>query len=79
MSFIQPVNNGRKSEFRPYKQFQPDSPYNYTGEYLNRTSNLPHGRGIKIWGNGDKYEGDFKMGLRHGHGKITYFTVLHRL
>ena len=31
-----------------------------------------HGRGIMKWREGDKYEGEWKDGLRHGQG--TYFS-----
>ena len=31
----------------------------------------PHGRGVMSWRNGEKYEGEFRNGLRHGQG--TYY------
>lgn len=37
----------------------------YKGEWLQ---NKHHGFGIKTWANGNQYEGEFKMGMRDGHG-----------
>merc|ERR1711993_19322 len=33
---------------------------------------MAHGKGLMRWRNGDKYEGEFLNGLRHGKG--TYFS-----
>jgi len=41
----------------------------YKGGWLN---NKHHGFGIKIWANGNKYEGEFANGMRHGRG--TFWT-----
>ncbi len=37
----------------------------YKGEWLH---NKHHGFGIKTWSNGNVYEGEFKEGMRDGHG-----------
>lgn len=36
------------------------------GTYLNSKF---HGKGIYLWQNGSKYEGDFLNGVREGKGK----------
>ena len=43
----------------------------YKGEVKN---NLPHGKGVMNFKNGDKYEGYFLKGLRHGKGKDEFHT-----
>ena len=40
----------------------------YSGDICE---NKPHGRGICIYKNGYKYEGEFEMGVKHGFGVIT--------
>lgn len=37
----------------------------YTGEIVN---DLPHGKGIQIWSDGAKYEGNWKFGKANGYG-----------
>ena len=33
--------------------------------------NLPHNKGIYLWFNGTKYEGEFEKGFRVGRGIMT--------
>jgi hypothetical protein len=37
----------------------------YRGEYKD---GRPHGRGYKIWADGDWYEGEWRHGRQHGRG-----------
>ena len=37
----------------------------FTGEMLG---NKPNGKGITVYPNGDKYEGEYKKGKRQGYG-----------
>ena len=41
----------------------------YEGDFVNKKA---HGKGMMRWNQGDKYEGDWQEGLRHGEG--TYFS-----
>merc|ERR1712223_691 len=41
----------------------------YEGDFVNKKA---HGKGMMRWNQGDKYEGDWQEGLRHGQG--TYFS-----
>jgi hypothetical protein len=34
---------------------------------------VKHGYGVKIWANGDRYEGEWREGTKHG----KYFSVLY--
>ena len=43
----------------------------YEGEILN---GVPDGEGIYTWYNVEKYVGEFRKGLFHGHGKFTYLS-----
>ncbi len=43
----------------------------YEGEILN---GVPDGEGIYTWYNVEKYVGEFRKGLFHGHGRITYLS-----
>ena len=38
----------------------------YEGQFVNKKA---HGKGTMRWNQGDKYEGDWKEGLRHGKGE----------
>ena len=42
----------------------------YSGEFKN---DLPHGKGINIWPNGNVYEGECENGKRNGMG--VYFNI----
>jgi len=33
---------------------------------------MKHGRGVKVWPNGDRYEGDFAEDRKHGRGTYTW-------
>merc|ERR1712167_126525 len=35
---------------------------------------LRSGKGIQVWGNGDKYDGDWQEGLRNGEGCMNYIN-----
>ena len=35
-------------------------------------NDLKHGKGIFTFNNGEKYEGDYRMGKRNGNGIIIY-------
>merc|ERR1712146_272366 len=37
---------------------------NWLGQY--------HGHWVKIWANGDKYDGEWKNGKKEGHGVLTW-------
>ena len=41
----------------------------YEGGFVSKKA---HGKGMMRWNQGDKYEGDWKEGLRHGEGE--YFS-----
>ena len=41
----------------------------YEGDFVNKKA---HGKGMMRWNQGDKYEGEWKDGLRHGKGE--YFS-----
>ena len=41
----------------------------YEGDFVNKKA---HGKGMMRWNQGDKYEGEWKDGLRHGRG--IYFS-----
>ncbi len=43
--------------------------FSFEGEFQN---NMPHGRGIGIFSNGEKYVGEFKDGKRNGQGIYTW-------
>ena len=52
----------------------------YEGQFVNKKA---HGKGTMRWNQGDKYEGDWKDGLRHGKGEywskvscFDYYTVV---
>jgi hypothetical protein len=45
------------------------SEYQYTGLCRNGE---PHGKGWKVWANGDSYKGAFRQGLREGRGFHKY-------
>ncbi|MBN2864244.1 MAG: hypothetical protein JXN62_13835 [Bacteroidales bacterium] len=40
----------------------------YTGSF---TKGFPNGKGVYIWASGDKYEGEWHMGIREGEGTYT--------
>ena len=42
---------------------------NYTDEFRN---NVPHGKGIQIWSNGDRFEGTWINGKQEGYGIMHY-------
>ena len=39
----------------------------YVGSVIYGT--LPHGKGAVLWASGERYEGEFHLGLRHGWGR----------
>ena len=41
----------------------------YEGDFVNKKA---HGKGMMRWNQGDKYEGEWQEGLRHGQG--LYFS-----
>ena len=49
----------------------------YEGQFVNKKA---HGKGTMRWNQGDKYEGDWKEGLRHGKGeywsKVSLFDQI---
>ena len=43
------------------------------GKYIGQVKNkLPHGKGVTNAKNGDRYEGMYVKGLRHGKGKDIF-------
>jgi len=49
-----------------YRGDDDDGRLAYDGEWKNKSA---HGYGVMKWQNGDRYEGDWAEGLRHGKGK----------
>ena len=45
----------------------------FTGEMLG---NKPNGKGITVYPNGDKYEGEYKTGKRQGYGTFSVLLVI---
>ena len=45
----------------------------YTGSLVE---GVREGKGQLEWSNGDYYEGDFKNGLRHGHGRYHHTLLV---
>jgi hypothetical protein len=62
-----PQTHTRKN--RPIKTKTYPGGIKYKGQLLG---GLPHGKGIMKWTNGEAYDGDWKRGKRHGHGKMRY-------
>lgn len=44
----------------------------YRGDFIK---GLPDGIGTYIWQSGDRYDGEWKEGLRHGRGVMTFITA----
>lgn len=71
-SYLQIVNNeyiilkdGIEVQIqRPFKYKN----YIYFGEYQANEDLIPHGRGVLLYNNGDKYYGNFKNGKKDGIG-----------
>ena len=38
------------------------------------SNGIPHGRGRRVYANGDVYVGTFDKGKRHGNGTMTYIN-----
>ena len=66
------INKNIEIEFLEYTEF-----YNgdiYYGE-INKKNKEYYGRGIKIWKEGDKYEGEWKDNNKHGKGKYIWGKI----
>ena len=50
--------------------------YVYTGDTKEGDATLQHGRGKAVYKNNDVYEGEYREGKRHGHGKYQWAEMV---